>query len=228
VPFSVAQRDRTRSLLLERAHEDARIVAGAVVGAEARGRVDRWSDLDLTFGLAEDASLDAVLADWTRALADQLDAVSLFDVWRGATVYRVFLLPGNLQVDLSFTPRAEFGPFGPDFKLLFGTAVADRERPPMTRLAETPRQRFGLCVHHLVRARLSIERGRLSQADHWIRATRDLLGADEPSAVGRPERQELMRVLATTLHRLLSEPGEARELAERLGPQLRELTSSWR
>jgi hypothetical protein len=113
VPFSVAQRDRTRSLLLERAHEDARIVAGAVVGAEARGRVDRWSDLDLTFGLAEDASLDAVLADWTRALADQLDAVSLFDVWRGATVYRVFLLPGNLQVDLSFTPRAEFGPLGP-------------------------------------------------------------------------------------------------------------------
>jgi predicted nucleotidyltransferase len=123
--FTVEHRDRARRLLLERAHSDPRIVAAAVVGSEASGRVDRWSDLDLTFGVSDDASLEEVLAEWTRAVDAELDAPDLFDVHVGPTVYRVFLLPGNLQVDLSFTPAARFGPLGPDFRLPFGTAVED-------------------------------------------------------------------------------------------------------
>ena len=35
---------------------------------------------------------------------------------------RLFLLPDALQVDLSFSPAEGFGPKGPDFRLLFGTA----------------------------------------------------------------------------------------------------------
>lgn len=110
--FSVQDRERVRDRLLEFAHADVRGAAGAVVGAEAHGLADRWSDIDLAFGLVEDARVNAVLADWTRGLAMELDAVDLFDVHVGPTVYRVFLLPGNLQVDLSFTPEAEFGARG--------------------------------------------------------------------------------------------------------------------
>ena len=57
--FTVEYRDR----VLEMAHRDARVVAGAAVGALAAGSGDRWSDLDLTFGLADGVSTDCVLAD---------------------------------------------------------------------------------------------------------------------------------------------------------------------
>ena len=61
--FTVEYRDRVRDRLLEMAHRDARVVAGAAVGALAAGSGDRWSDLDLTFGLADGVSADSVLAD---------------------------------------------------------------------------------------------------------------------------------------------------------------------
>lgn len=224
--FSVEERDRARRRLLDRARADKRVVAAAAVGAEARDAVDRWSDLDLTFGVAADTTVDEVIGDWTRELEDELDAVELFDLWVGPTVYRVFLLPSNLQVDLSFTPAREFGPLGPDFKLLFGRAVSNRESVPRTRLAETPRQRFGLCALYLVRARFSIERRRFSKAEQYISLAREVLGdrdTDVPDPAGRPA---LIDAFGTNLDRLLRRADEAPKLAGRLEPQLQELTRS--
>jgi predicted nucleotidyltransferase len=106
--------------VLALAERDERVVAAAVIGSLALGEGDDWSDLDLTFGLADTASRDDVLVDWTRELADAFDAVSLFDLDRGELIYRVLLLPAWLQVDLSFAAgaaiqaRAAFRPvFGP-------------------------------------------------------------------------------------------------------------------
>ena len=251
--FTVRERERAREWLLKRAQNDARVVAGAVVGAEAHGSADRWSDVDLTFGLAHGASIDEVLGEWTKDLAAELDAVDLFDVQVGSTVYRVFLLPGNLQVDLSFTPQAEFGARGPDFRLLFGTAV---QRPAAqaaaTLHAGTARHLLGLGAHHAVRARFCIERSRPWQAEHWISGARDqalalacrrrglqsaygrgfdqlpaeLLATLEPALVGSLERCELLRALAATIEVLLQEAEETGGLADRLAPRLRELTAA--
>lgn len=222
--FTVEQRDRARRRLLDRARDDPRVVAAAAVGAEAAGRVDRWSDLDLTFGVADGVSVEEILDQWTREVGGELGAVHLFDVHVGPTVYRVFLLPGNLQVDLSFTPAARFGALGPNFRLLFGTAVENRVREPMSRLATTPRERFGLRVLYLVRARFGLERGDLQQAEHYLRSALEVLDKGGPSLPARPTRSALFGAVQETLELLLREPGEGRELAERLGPQLRELT----
>jgi hypothetical protein len=224
--FTIEQRDRARRLLLERAHSDQRIVGAAVVGADAAGRVDRWSDLDLTFGVSNDASVDEVLAEWTRIVDAELDAPDLFDVHVGPTVYRVFLLPGNLQVDLSFTPAARFGPLGPNFRLLFGTAIEDRVREPTSRLAETPRQRFGLCVLYLLRARIYIERENLQKAEQYLRWAIELFEDVRPSLPTHPDRTALLDAVRESLALLLHDPGEGRDLAERLEPQLRELTAA--
>ena len=75
--FTPEQRDQARRRLLEMAREDPRVVAGAVVGAEAAGRVDRWSDLDLTFGVSGQATVDEVLAGWTGAVSDELEGIFL-------------------------------------------------------------------------------------------------------------------------------------------------------
>jgi len=150
------------------AKHDPRIVAGAVVGSLAHSEGDRWSDLDLTFAVADDPKGDEVLTDWTEKIMEEFEAVQLFDLAAGPSIYRVFLLPGCLQFDLSFTPAAQFGAISPKFKLLFGAAV---EKP---HLQPAPAQElFGYAVHHLVRARVCIERGRYWQAEYWISAARD-------------------------------------------------------
>jgi hypothetical protein len=127
--FTVEQRDALRERLLRLADEDERVVAGAAVGSLALGGGDRFSDLDLTFAIADDVAVSAVLDDWTRTLAGELDAVQLADLVRGPTIYRVFLLPDALQFDLSMTPAAQFRPGGPGFRLLFGETAGDMKAP---------------------------------------------------------------------------------------------------
>jgi hypothetical protein len=166
--FTVEYRDRVQQRVLEMARRDSRIVAGAIVGSLANGGGDRWSDLDLTFGLAKDVMPAEILADWSREIQQEFGAAHLFDLPFRSSLYRVFLFPGNLQVDLSFTPGAEFGAITPKFELLFGAAVKrDPVAPP------SARDLFGLAVHHVVRARICIERGRLMEAEHLIHDTRD-------------------------------------------------------
>lgn len=165
--FTAEERDRLRAQLIEKARADPRLVAAAAVGSSARGG-DRWSDLDLTFGVANGVAVETVLADWTRDLAEQAGGAVLFDLPVGPTIYRVFLLPGALQVDLSFSPAGAFGARGPRFALLFGEAV-DLPAPPPPDVA----QMFGYGVHHIVRAHLCLERGRLWQAEYWLHEARD-------------------------------------------------------
>jgi hypothetical protein len=168
--FSVEQRDGVRDRLLRLAEEDERVVAAAAVGSLAVDAGDRFSDLDLTFGVADDVPVEAVLDDWTHTLVDELQAVHLVDLERGPTTYRVFLLPAALQFDLSMTPAAQFRPAGPRFRLLFGeTAAGAGEGPKPPAVQDL----FGWGVIYALHARACIERGRLWQAEHYVGAVRD-------------------------------------------------------
>ncbi|MGH3103349.1 MAG: hypothetical protein ACRDN6_04555 [Gaiellaceae bacterium] len=166
--FTVEERDRVRDRVLEMASSDPRVVAGAVLGSLAHDEGDRWSDLDLMFAVADGVPVTEVLEAWSRRIAREFDAVQLFDLPSGSIIYRVFLLPGCLQFDLSFTAASEFGAGGPKFRLLFGNAVEKpyASLPPADEL-------FGYAVHHALRARFCIERGRCWQAEYWISALRD-------------------------------------------------------
>src|SRR5436305_7861359 len=127
--FTVEERNRIQARLLEIAHSDSRIVAGALLGSLAKSAGDKWSDLDLSFGLATGTNVNDVLADWTGHMVREFDAAHLFDLPRLTSIYRVFMLPNNLQIDLSFTPESDFGALGPKFNLLFCKAVV-RQVPP--------------------------------------------------------------------------------------------------
>lgn len=166
--FTPQERDRIHKQILAWASDDARVVAGAVVGSLAHQPGDRFSDVDLTFGVRNDCPISDVLEDWSRRLIADFEAVRLFDLPAGGALYRVFLLPGCLQLDLSFAPASTFGAMGPQFRLLFGAAV-DKPFPPPPDL----RQLFGYGVHHVVRARVCIERTRYWQAEYWISGVRD-------------------------------------------------------
>jgi predicted nucleotidyltransferase len=168
--FTVEQRDALRERVLALAEQDRRVVAGAAVGSLAVGGGDRFSDLDLTFAVADEVPVADVLDDWTRTLGDELVAVHLLDLERGPTIYRVFLLPDALQLDLSLTPAARFAAAGPRFRLLFGDTAketADAPTPPAAG------DLFGWGVIYGLHARACIERGRSWQAEHYIGAVRD-------------------------------------------------------
>lgn len=244
-PFTVEERELVRRHILQKARSDARIIAGASIGSDAQGNSDRWSDLDLTFGLADRANLNEVLDDWTNDIKSGYGAVHLFDVSSHTTVYRVFLLPGNLQVDLSFTPGF-VAEYGPRFKLLFGNAVKREYSPP-----SSAREIFGMGVHHAVRARYCLERDRVWQAEYWISGVRDQAlvlacrrlglegyhgrGFDQLPAdtrerastalVRSTDRSELLRALGKSVDLLVREAEEVRSFAAQLEPQLRDLIS---
>src|SRR6476661_740544 len=128
--FSVEQRDALRERVLKLAECDERIVAGAAVGSLALDGGDRFSDLDLTFAVADEVPVAEVLEDWTRTLGAESGAVQLVDLERGPTTYRVFLFPDALQLDLSLTPAARFAAAGPRFRLLFGETTVGEDRAP--------------------------------------------------------------------------------------------------
>jgi hypothetical protein len=247
--FTVEDRDRVRDRLLEMAHDDPRVVSAALVGSLALGGGDAWSDLDLTFGLADDATVPEVLEDWSKRLEEEFHVAHLFDLPRESTMYRVFLFPNDLQVDLSFTPGREFGAITPKFELLFGTAVERSHIPP-----PNAREQFGWCAHHALRARFCIERGRLWHAEYWISWLRDqaltlaCLRQGLPAHYGRGfddlpkedlepfagalvrslDRDELLRALGVAVEGLLRESDQAPQLAAQLETQLRQLASpSW-
>lgn len=242
--FSAQDRERIQDRVLEMAAEDGRVVGGAVVGSLAVSDGDRWSDLDLTFAVADDASVAEVLEDWTGKLAEEFDAVRLFDLPTRTSIYRVFLLPGWLQFDLSFTPASSFGAIGPKFKLLFGAAVTTAQpRPPAAR------DLFGYAVHHALRARICIERGRYWQAEYWLSAARDYglslacrnrglvavhgRGLDDlptdvrerfrPGLATSLRPDDLLTALGAVIDALLPESAELEDIAAKIEPQMRSL-----
>jgi hypothetical protein len=163
-----ADRNQIRARLLDRAREDRRVTGAAVTGSASRGAEDRWSDIDLFFGVAAEIALEEVLGDWSEFMYQELGALHHFNRQSGPTIYRAFLLPDCLEVDLAFTPAAEFGALGPHFRLVFGEAI---ERPAVP---EPDRDHIiGLAWHHVLHARICIERNELWQAEYWISGVRD-------------------------------------------------------
>jgi hypothetical protein len=243
--FSVEDRDRVRESLIEQARVDPEIVAAAVVGSTASGG-DRWSDLDLTFAVSDTTTVEQVLIRWTALMREQFAADVLFDIAVGPTMYRVFLLPGALQVDLSFSPATQFGPRTPRFRLLFGTAT---EHPSPVAPPDGD-EIFGLGVHYAMRAYICLERGQLWQAEYLLHGARDyaltfacynrgletrygrgfdLLPADVratyeaafPRSLTEPE---LRRAVAVITAALLNEGEATIDYVRRLRPMLAEIT----
>jgi hypothetical protein len=246
--FTVDERNRIRDRILEIANSDERIVAGAVVGSLATGEGDRWSDLDLTFGVTPENQTVDVLDRLTTSLAKEFSAVPLFDLPYRESIFRVLLLQGCLQVDLSVTPASKFGPNGPKFRILFGSYT---ENPPIP--APHAGELIGYAAHHATRARFCIERGRFWQAEYWISGARDYTlslaclqrnlsphygrGFDQLPAeiqirakdalVRSLDRVELLRALVSVVDLLLDQARQVNGNPAEVEPHLLLLTTPW-
>jgi hypothetical protein len=243
--FTVEGRERLRAALVSAAGADERITGAALTGSAALGAEDRWSDIDLAFGVAAEADLGQVIADWTGHMYTGHGAVHHLDIVSRRTVYRVFLLASTLQVDLAFAPAADFGATAPTFRLLFGTAA---QQPPS--VAPGAADLIGMGWLYALHARSSLARGRVWQAEYMISGVRDhvlalaCLRHGVPAVQGRGMDKlppaataaiagalvrslavsELARAFRVATEGLLAETGQVdAHLADRLAGTLREL-----
>ena len=223
--FTPEDRERLRDALLDRARGDPRITGAAITGSGSAGDLDAWSDIDLGFGVRGVADVRPTLEDFTDYMRREHAAVDTVDVVRDPWIYRVFLLPSTLQVDLAFAPSSHFGARAPTFRLVFGDAADVPHVPP-----PDARELIGYAWLYALHARSSIARGRPWQAEYMISAMRDQViglacvrhglparearGVDRlPAEVTRP----LERALVATLDRpsLLRAFGAAAEALKR-------------
>jgi len=166
--FTPAERARLRSGLLDYAAGDPRIGGAAITGSAAAAHEDRWSDIDLAFGVIDTAELPNVLADWTAHMYHRHLALHHLDMRFGEWIYRVFLLPCTLQVDLAFVSATEFRALAPSFQLMFGKANEPRHIPP-----PAPAEIIGLGWLYALHARTSIARRNVWEAEYMISGIRD-------------------------------------------------------
>lgn len=245
--FTPEQRVCLRSDLLTYAAADPRITGAAITGSAAAAAEDRWSDIDLAFAVRTPADLPNVLSDCTTHMYHRHLALHHLDVRAGEWIYRVFLLPSTLQVDLAFVPASEFRALAPTFRLMFGESNEPRHVPP-----PSPADIVGLAWLYALHARTCIARHHLWQAEYMISGIRDhalalacirhglpaihgrgmdLLPAEvaaqfEDALVRNLDTVELARAFRVAIHGLMHEIRNADEqLAGRLQGALTILTS---
>jgi hypothetical protein len=240
-----AERDRARERLLELASADEDVTAAANTGSYVSGVGDEWSDIDLAFAIR--GELAPALDRWTGLLYQSFAAIHHWDLPFGSTIYRVFLLPNCLEVDIAFTPEAEFGPRGPNWRTVFGETIELAQSGPQAR-----DELVGLAWHHVLHARACIERGKPWQAEWLIgglrghvlalaclrlgHTTRYAKGTDllppeltaplEETLVRSLDEDELRRALAAAAVELVAELERTDSaLAARLRPTIEALTN---
>ena len=248
--YSPQDRERVRDDLVAAARTDARISGVALTGSASVGREDRWSDIDLAFGVGDASQIEPAVVDFTTRMYQRHGAVHQVDVRRETWLYRVFLLGTGLQVDLAFAPQADFGARAPTFRLLSGRAAEPRrlEKPAAEEL-------IGYAWLYALHVRTAIARRKLWQAEYMVSAVRDYVlaaachrhglpvsearGIDLlPDAAGNPLRdalvkeltpEEIVRALGVAIQCLLDEARQVDvRLAERLEPTLNDLLETTR
>ncbi|MGC2485252.1 MAG: hypothetical protein WA359_03295 [Acidimicrobiales bacterium] len=166
--FSPRDRDSLREVLLSLAHNDVRLSGVAITGSAALDLEDRWSDIDLAFGVTDENEVSQVVSDWTALMYENHGAVHHADVSSGDVLFRVFILKSTLQVDLSFSPARSFGAVAPSFRLVFGTSQELPQSP-----WPTSNELIGFGWLFALHARSSIGRKRFWQAEYMISGFRD-------------------------------------------------------
>lgn len=166
--FTIEDREALRTELIDTARKDKRITGAALVGSASIGAEDRWSDIDLSFGVRSEAEVVEVLQAFTDRMVQNYDVVDTLDSPQGRWTQRIFLLANTLQVDLAFIPEDGFGAGGPTFQLLFGRAIEPVSISPSDAGAIV-----GAAWLYALHVRSSVVRNKRWQAEFMVSGMRD-------------------------------------------------------
>lgn len=246
--FTIEGREAIRAALVEAARHDNRITGAALVGSASVGTDDRWSDIDLSFGVRPGVELAEVLLSFTERMTRDYTVVDTLDAPQGEWLQRVFLLDNTLQVDLAFASEAAFRAGSATFALLFGNSA-----PALPGSIPDPAPIVGWAWLDALHVRAALARNKRWQAELMVSAMRDkalalaalrhgvdscdgkgldalpktLLAVYEETLVRSLEPEELHRAFRATTNLLIREiESICPDRAERLGQTLRRLDDS--
>jgi predicted nucleotidyltransferase len=243
--FTPDERDATLTRLLSMLESDDRIEAAVVDGSIGAGRADRWSDVDVAAVVSDAGACESVAEDWIRRMYRELPVAHHYRTAFGTTIVPGFLLMNGLEIDLSFTPSAEFEVWAPVRVAFDRSGVAARAVASPTSWSPTPdwSGEAGFAWHDVLHACAAANRKKPWQAVYYLQRVRNRTlslaserhgwDADEFTRVDKlpsPERDPLRASLVADLDRatLLRAIGAAtraflaelrrgdRDLAERL------------
>ena len=180
--FTAEERERTTEEVSRLLSGDPSVEGVLVVGSLAE-EPDRWSDIDLAAVVTDDADCDAVAADWVRRLYEALPVLHHFETAFGDNRVRGFLLANLLELDIAFTPAAQFSVWGPAASLFDRSgrieaaigAPAEWEPNPPDWASEA-----GFAWHDVLHSCTALRRGRPWQALWYAQRVRNrTLGLDQ-------------------------------------------------
>jgi hypothetical protein len=212
--FAPSDRDATLARVLELLEADPRIEAALITGSLAAEAADRWSDIDVSALVADAQDCEGVSDDWIARLYRELPVAHHYRTAFGATIVPGFLLENGLEVDLAFTPAAEFTVWAPVRVAFDRTGTARRAAESPVTWSPTPDWpgEAGFAWHDVLHACVAANREKPWQALFYLQRVRTrTLGlaserhgwdADEFARVDElpaPERDPLLASLVTAL-----------------------------
>ncbi len=173
--FAPSEREATLARVLELLEADPRIEAAVLTGSLGAQRADRWSDIDVATVVADAEDCELVAADWIARIYRELPVAHHYQTAFGTTVVPGFLLQNALEVDLAFTPSADFTVWTPVRVVFDRTGTATRAAHAPESWTPTPdwRGEAGFAWHDVLHACLAANRGKPWQALFFLQRVRN-------------------------------------------------------
>lgn len=173
--FSADDREAVLSRVLELGEADHRLEAAVLTGSIGSDSADRWSDIDVAFVVSDTESCEMIAEDWKEGCYRSLPVAHHYETAFGTTLVRGFLLDNGLEVDISFTPSAEFTVWSPV------SVVFDR-RGRTTQIAAVPEEwvptpdwqgQAGFAWHDVLHACVAANRNKPWQSLFYLQRIRN-------------------------------------------------------
>lgn len=173
--FTPYDREVALTRVLKLGSADRRLDAAVLTGSMGSRRADRWSDIDIAFMVAELESSEVVAADWVERFYRELPVAHHYETAFGTTLVRGFLMDNGLEVDLAFTPSADFTVWAPVRVIFDRTGHATRAAEFPEPWSPTPNWagEAGFAWHDVLHGCLAIVRGRPWQALFYLQRLRN-------------------------------------------------------
>jgi predicted nucleotidyltransferase len=173
--FSPDERDATLPRLVSLLERDERIEAAVIDGSIGTGRADRWSDLDVAAVVSDGYDCESVAEDWIQRMYRELPVAHHYRTAFGPTIVPGFLLRNGLEIDLSFTPSAEFEVWAPVQIAFDRSGAATRAAAKPTSWSPTPdwSGEAGFAWHDVLHACVAANRGKPWQAVYYLQRVRN-------------------------------------------------------
>ncbi len=179
--YNSQSRQKTLEKLLEALESDHRIGGVLLVGSGAYGFKDEFSDIDLAVVVSEGQDVLTVFRDWESVIRVLLSVLWSFADIRGPEVgLYAIILEDFLEVDISFQSLSVLSARSPNWKVTLDRTgqiqnilCESRSKNTELDLETLYARRLDSIWHYVTHVAVSIKRGHLWRATHYLEEIRN-------------------------------------------------------